>query len=70
MGMGEGGAGGKEEETLGKKLFLVGLFFFNFLIMAIDNFKQFLILWKYTSQVWLSGTLVIQAQEHLGKAGL
>lgn len=39
MGMGGGGAGGKEEETLEKKkLFLVGLFFFQF---SYNGHRQF-----------------------------
>ena len=38
--------------------------------MAVDDFKRFLILRKYTSQALLAGTFVIQAEERLGKVRL
>lgn len=70
-GTGVGGevGGGNEERSL-KESFLSWLLFFNFLTMAIDDFKLFLILWKYTSQVQLAGIPVIQAEECQGKAAL
>ena len=70
-GTGVGGevGGGNEEQSL-KESFLSWLLFFNFLTMAVDNFKLFLILWKYTSQVQLAGLPVIQAKECQGEATL
>lgn len=66
--VGRGGAAGDTEEGTLENTFLNWLLFYNFLTMAICNFKGFLILRKFTSQVRQAGTLIIQAEERLGKA--
>lgn len=70
-GTGVGGevGGGNKEQSL-EESFLSWLLFFSFLTMAVDDFKLFLILWKYTSQVQLAGIPDIQAEECQGKATL
>lgn len=67
---GRGGEGGCKEEAELKETFLSWLLCFSFPATAVDDFKRFHILRKYTSQVRQAGTLVIKAEERLGKAGL
>lgn len=67
-GVGRGGGAGDTEEGTLENTFLNWLLFYHFLTVAVGNSKGFLILRKYTSQVRLAGTLIIQAEERLGKA--
>lgn len=61
-GVGGEVGGGNEERSL-KESFLSWLLLFNFLTMAVGDFKLFLILRTYTSQAQLAGIPVIQAEE-------